>query len=290
MRRLIIIPILIVISLCLIFLIYQRQKADALPPGVIYSSGTVESNAVTVSAQTMGRVVEKRVRKGDQVKRGDTLLLIERNLLDAKQNELRASLMATESELEAARIDLANARKNLDRLREALKAGSIPQKDFDNANSAFESGNKRVNVLEAKLDLLQTQQQTLDIQLGYTSVTSPIIGYIQTDPVEVGEIALLGGRLFEIVDLDETWVEIYVNEIDIPHVNLNDKAELHLDSDPGQTLKGNVSFISQQAEFTPKNVQTMKERVKQVFAVRIRIDNSSRLFKPGLPVDVYLKK
>jgi HlyD family secretion protein len=281
---------LIVVSIVLVFLIYQRQKANILPAGVIYSSGTVEANAVTVSAQTMGRVVAKHVRKGDRVRAGDTLLLIERNLLDAKQNELAASLAATRAELEAARIDLANGRKNVERLRDAFKVGSIPQRDFDNASSAYESGSKRVASLESRLQLLQTQQQTLDIQFGYTAVTAPTSGYIQSNPAEVGEIALFGGALFEIVDLNDVWIEIYVNELDIPRVNLNDTAEIHLDSDPNQTVKGVISFISQQAEFTPKNVQTKKERVKQVFAVRVRVDNRSQQFKPGLPVDVYLKK
>ena len=85
-------------------------------------------------------------------------------------------------------------------------------------------------------------------------------------------------------------MEIYVNEADLPLLHLNDTADIFLDAQPDSAIKGNISFISQKAEFTPKNVQTKKERVKQVFAVRIKVDNSSGAFKPGLPVDVYLKK
>ncbi len=290
MRRLIIIPILIVVSVVLVFLIYQRQKANLLPPDVIFSSGSVEANTVTVGAQTSGKVLVKPFRKGDEVKQGDTLLVIERDLLDAKMNELETGIAATLAEMDAARIDLANVRKNLDRLKQAYTAGSVPQKDMDNLTASFQSGDKRIAGLESRLQTLNAQKATLAIQIGYTTVTSPIGGYIQSDPVEVGEIAVTGSALFEIVNLSDTWVEIYINETEIPFVHLSDNADIYLDSDPQTPLKGTVSFISQKAEFTPKNVQTKKERVKQVFAVRVRVDNSTQRFKPGLPVDVYLKK
>ena len=290
MRRLIIIPILIVVSVVLVFLIYQRQKANLLPPDVIFSSGSVEANTVTVGAQTSGKVLVKPFRKGDEVKQGDTLLVIERDLLDAKMNELETGIAATLAEMDAARIDLANVRKNLDRLKQAYTAGSVPQKDMDNLTASFQSGDKRIAGLESILQTLNAQKATLAIQIGYTTVTSPIGGYIQSDPVEVGEIAVTGSALFEIVNLSDTWVEIYINETEIPFVHLSDNADIYLDSDPQTPLKGTVSFISQKAEFTPKNVQTKKERVKQVFAVRVRVDNSTQRFKPGLPVDVYLKK
>ena len=290
MRRLIIIPILVVVSVILVFLIYQRQKANLLPPDVIFSSGSVEANTVTVSAQTGGRLLAKPFRRGDEVKQGDTLLMIERDLLDAKMNELETGIAATLAEMDAARIDLANVRKNLDRSKQAYAAGSVPQKDMDNLTASFQSGDKRLAAFESKLQTLNAQKATLAIQIGYTTVTSPIGGYIQSDPVEIGEIVMTGSALFEIVNLNDTWVEIYINETEIPFVHLKDIADIYLDSDPQTALKGTISYISQKAEFTPRNVQTKKERVKQVFAVRVRVDNSTQRFKPGLPVVVYLKK
>ena len=157
MRRLIIIPVLIVIAVVLVFLISQRQKANTLPENVIYSSGTVESNAVTASAQIMGKVIEKRHKKGDMVTKGDTLALIERDMLESKQRELSASEASTESDLAAARIDLENSKKNLTRMQEAYKAGSVPQKDLDNLNAAYQSGDKRVQSLQARIEMLQSQ-------------------------------------------------------------------------------------------------------------------------------------
>ncbi len=290
MKKLVIIPILIVISFVLVFLISRRQEANLLPANLIYSSGTVEASAVSIAAQTAGKVIDKRFSRGDQIAKGDTLLLIESSLLDAKQQELDASIAATRDEISAARIDLANVKTNLDRLKEAYDVGSIPKRDYDNLKASYDSGSRRLAALESRLQTIRAQQQTLDIQRGYTAVTSPTSGFVQADPVEIGEIAMVGATLLEIVDLSDTWVEIYVNEADLPFLHLNDTADIFLDAQPDSAIKGSISFISQKAEFTPKNVQTKKERVKQVFAVRIKVDNSSGAFKPGLPVDVYLKK
>jgi HlyD family secretion protein len=290
MRRLIIIPILIIISLVLVFLIRQRQKANILPADVIFSSGTVEAMTTTVSAQINGKVLVKSFRKGDVVRAGDTLVLIERDLLDARIKELESGIAATQEQIEASRIDLANIKKNVERTKKAYDAGSIPQKDMDNLTSSYQSGDKRLGAQEAQLQTLNAQKASLAIQIGYTTVTSPIDGFVQSDPVEAGEIVMPGSVLAEVVNLNNSWVEIYINETEIPFVHLNDTADLYLDSDPKTPIKGTVSFISQKAEFTPKNVQTKKERVKQVFAVRVRVDNASQQFKPGLPVDVYLKK
>lgn len=290
MKRLVIIPILIVISLILVFLIYRQQQANMLPQNVIYSSGTVEAASLTISAQTVGKVIRKPFAKGDFVSQSDTLLVIEGDLLDAKQTELSSTIEATRNELAAARIELANAKTNLDRMKEAFQVGSIPKRDLDNAQAAYDSGSRRVASLEARLQTIGAQQQTLDIQRGYTAIVSPIDGYIQADPIEVGEVAMMGTPMFELVDLRDTWIEIYVNEEDLPYLHLNDSAKVYLDAHPDSAIAGTVSFISQKAEFTPKNVQTRKERVKLVFAVRIKVDNTSGVFKPGLPVDVYLKK
>lgn len=290
MRRLIIIPILIIVSLVLVYLIYNRQQSSLLPPDLIYSSGTVEANTVTIAAQLAGKVLEKRFDKGDFIQPGDTLVFVERELLEARRQELNAARSATQDELAAAQIELANLRRNLDRLRQAYAAGSIPKRSYDDLQAGVDAGARRIAALQAKLQSIDAQEQSLAVQIGYATVVSAVSGFIQSAPLEVGELAAAGATLFEIVDLSDTWVEIYVNETEIPNVHLGDSAKVHLDSQPEQPVTGTVSFISQRAEFTPKNVQTRKERIKLVFAVRVKVDNRDGRFKPGLPVDVYLKK
>jgi len=290
MKKLIIIPILVVVSAILIILIYHRQQASELPADVIYSSGTVESQEVDVSAQISARVVEKRISKGDQVEKGDTLFLLDDNLLQTREGEIDAGIQSMRAQITAAQLDLQNVKTNLDRLQKAFDVGSIPKSKLDDVQTAYESGQSRLKSLRAKTEQLEAQRNTLNVQLGYCVVTSPITGLVQADPVDEGELAIMGSTLAELVDLSDTWVEIYVSETDLPYVKIGESAKVHLDSSPTEPYTGKVSFISQQAEFTPKNIQTKKERVKLVFAVRVKINNDSRQFKPGLPVDVYLDK
>lgn len=290
MKKLIIIPILVVISAIMIILIYQRQQASELPEDVIYSSGTVEAQEVSVSSQISAQVSRKLFRKGEFVEEGDTLFVFDDELLQARMGEIEAGMNAVEAEIRAARIDLENVKTNLERLREAYQAGSIPRSKLDDVETAYQAGQSRLKSLEAKGDQLEAQRKTLNVQLSYAVVTAPLAGLVQADPVDVGELAITGSTLVELVDLTDVWVEIYVNETDLPLVDIGDSAEVYLDVAPEKPFHGEVSFIAQEAEFTPKNIQTKKERTKLVFAVRVRVDNESRQFKPGLPADVYLRK
>ena len=290
MKKLIIIPILVVVSAILIILIYNRQQASELPDDIIYSSGTVEANKVAVSAQVSAKVTEKRIQKGTSVAAGDTLFLLDDDVMQTRLGEIAAGKSSIQSEISAARIELDNAKKNLDRLKNAFEVGSVPKSKLDDAEAAYDSGRSRIKSLSAKIDQLEAQRSTLEVQIGYTVVTSPTNGVVQADPVDEGELAIAGSTLAELVDLSDTWVEIFIGEEDLPSVQIGDTARVHLDSAPDKPFKGQVSFISQEAEFTPKNIQTKKERVKLVFAVRVNVDNSSHVFKPGLPVDVYLDK
>jgi multidrug resistance efflux pump len=105
----------------------------------------------------------------------------------------------------------------------------------------------------------------------------------------VGEVALAGATLLTIANLDEVELTIYIPEDELNRVYLGQEVGVQVDSFPGRVFSGTVSYISQQAEFTPKNVQTEKERVNMVFAVRVRLPNSEHLLKPGMPADALIR-
>ena len=96
-----------------------------------------------------------------------------------------------------------------------------------------------------------------------------------------------GTPVFTAVDLNNIWVTAYINEKDLGRVKLNQQAEVVTDTFPGKKYKGWVSFVSSQAEFTPKFIQTQEERVKLVYRIKVRVDNSSLELKPGMPADAY---
>jgi HlyD family secretion protein len=128
----------------------------------------------------------------------------------------------------------------------------------------------------------------LQIQIDKTTLRAPIGGVVTSRSTHQGEAALAGATLLTIANLDEVKLTIYVPEDELGRVYLGQQVGVQVDSFPGRVFTGTISYISQQAEFTPKNVQTEKERVNMVFAVRVRLPNPAHLLKPGMPADAVL--
>jgi len=125
-------------------------------------------------------------------------------------------------------------------------------------------------------------------QIDMLTLTSPIDGIVTSRSVQAGEAALPGAALMTIANLDEVKLTIYVPEADLGKVYLGQEVEVQVDSYPGEVFGGTVSYISQRAEFTPQNVQTEKERVNMVFAVRVRLPNPGHRLRPGMPADAVM--
>ena len=121
------------------------------------------------------------------------------------------------------------------------------------------------------------------------NLSSPIDGLVTSRSAHEGEAAVAGATLLTVANLDEVTLRIYVPENKLGLVYLGQEAEVAVDSFPGRVFTGTVSHIAQQAEFTPKNVQTEEERVNMVFAVKVRLPNREHLLKPGMPADAVLR-
>ena len=147
------------------------------------------------------------------------------------------------------------------------------------AEAALEQAKANLTQAEAALKLM-------DLQLERTQVTAPITGTILTRSVEVGDIAAAGGTLMTIARLEELELVVYVPETWYGQITLGSQVSIQIDSFQGETFKGEIIKISDQAEFTPRNVQTADGRATTVYAITIRVPNSSLRLKPGMPVDV----
>jgi HlyD family secretion protein len=144
--------------------------------------------------------------------------------------------------------------------------------DTDSAN---------IKQLAASLELANTK-------LGWADLASPLDGYVLVKSALPGEVVQPGSPVFTAVNLDDLWVTAYINETDLGKVKLGQKAYVETDSYRGKKYNGRVSFISSQTEFTPKYIQTSEERVKYVYRIKVRVDNSSLDLKPGMPADAYI--
>jgi HlyD family secretion protein len=121
------------------------------------------------------------------------------------------------------------------------------------------------------------------------NLKTPVQGVVLRKNVEAGETVIAGTPIFTIGDLEHPWVKIYVKEDKLGLVKLGQKGEVRVDTYPGKVFTGRVTYISSEAEFTPKNVQTQEERVKLVFGVKVRVDNPNQELKPGMPADVSIR-
>ena len=141
----------------------------------------------------------------------------------------------------------------------------------------------KIQVNEAQERLTQAQQQ-----LSYTELTAPMDGVIITRSAEPGEFLNPATPVATLGDLAHPWLRAYVSEINLGKIKLNQKVKVTTDSYPGKTYDGTISFISSQAEFTPKSVQTFEERVKLMFRIKISLDNPDQELKPGMPADAVI--
>jgi HlyD family secretion protein len=216
-------------------------------------------------------------------------------------------VQAAQAAIDAAKANEAGAKKTLAALK-ALRANPLPlvsqvhmaeaQVPVAEAGVAVAKANlaeleagptdEEVAVAEAQVAKARAAVTALQIQIDKMTLRSPIEGVVTSSSAHQGEAAIAGATLLTIANLDEVKLTIYIPEDELGRVYLGQEVQVEVDSFSGRTFSGTVSYISQQAEFTPKNVQTEKERVNMVFAVKIRVPNPEHLLKPGMPADAVL--
>jgi len=254
--------------------IWYIQKKNNLNHKTIKVSGNIEATDVHLAFRVQGKIKELLTDEGKTVKALDTVARLETDELTKIKIEAEASLKAAEFIYERAEEDYG-------RLENLLQAGAISAQKRDAAKTNADSAKANVDALRATLDLAGTR-------LSFADLTSPIEGFILTKSAEAGEVVQAGSTVFTVADLRDIWLTAYINETDLGRVKLSQPAEVKTDTYPNKVYKGRVSFISQEPEFTPKQIQTTEERVKLVYRIKIKVDNANMELKPGMPADGYI--
>ncbi|MGE5237539.1 MAG: HlyD family secretion protein, partial [Chloroflexota bacterium] len=148
---------------------------------------------------------------------------------------------------------------------------------------------EEIRAQEDRVRQLEAGLKTAEEKLKDTVIYAPVSGVVLRKNVELGETVAAGVPAFTIGELEDPWIKVYVKEDKIGLVKLGQKARVSTDSYPGKTYEGIVTFISSEAEFTPKIVQTHEERVKLVFGIKVKVKNVSDELKPGMPADVRIE-
>ncbi|HPI38088.1 MAG TPA: efflux RND transporter periplasmic adaptor subunit [Ignavibacteriaceae bacterium] len=312
---------------CMAFLIALTSCSGNGDGNSIEASGTIEATNITVSAKTAGEIKYIKFEEGERINAGDTILLIDREnlLIQLKQAEA-ASLAAenqfqllkngarkedikqTENTLKQAEISFQQAAVDKERFENLYKSKSITKKQYEDAalryelanaqlSSAKESFNKiksfarpeEIKQAEARYMQSKASEELIRKNLRDSYVTSPIPGFIVKKFVEKGEMVTPMSSLFKVSNLSMVELIIYVSGEELGKVKLGQAADVSVDAFKNKSFKGKVIYISPEAEFTPKNIQTKDERTKLVFAVKIKIENPQFELKAGMPADAVIK-
>ncbi len=296
-------------------------------PNVISASGTIEAVEVNVASKVAGQVLSLSYKEGARVAAGDLLAVIDHASLDIQLRQAEAGVRQAEAQLallvkgarsedirqaEAALTQADSAFKvagdDAARMRELFKTGSVTSKQRDDAearltvataqrSAAAEALGKlrrlarpeEVRAAEARLDQARAAADLLAKTIADCTITAPAGGVVTHKAVEAGELVTPGATVVTLTDLASVYVMIYVTELEIGRIKLGGAAEIRIDAFPGRPFPGTITYISPQAEFTPKNVQTKEDRVKLVFGVKVEIENKDGLLKPGLPADAVVR-
>ena len=237
-------------------------------------SGNIEGDDVRLSFRVQGQILELFTDEGKVLKIGDPVA----NLNTDELTKIRDNALAA---LKAAAYQYSLDKLDYDRAENLFTAGAISMQKRDAAKTQADADKANVDALQASLDLAKTR-------LGFANLVSPLNGFVLVKSALSGEVVQIGAPVFTVIDLNNIWVTAYINETDLGKVKLNQEAEVVTDTYPGKQYKGWISFISSQAEFTPKTIQTTEERVKLVYRIKVRVDNSSLELKPGMPADAYI--
>ncbi len=272
-------------------------------------SGTIESGEVHVASRYGGRVERIFAQEGDNLEPNKVIVELEASELRARRDQMAAQLAEWEAgprkeEIAAARNDweslsaeLEFARIDAKRARELYEQRTVAEAERDRALSRANSLEKSVAAAKARYDLLlagtrperltqaRAQLAELDAQLGEMRILAPTNCVLEVLSVKVGDV-LAPNREIATLLLPHLWVRVYVPELWLGHIQLGQKVDVKVDSFPDQSFPGEVEQISRAAEFTPRNVQTVEERVKQVFGVKIRLPHDEPKLRAGMSADV----
>jgi len=265
-------------------------------------SGTFEATTVDVASVIAGRVLAVGADEGEMVAAGDTLLVLDvgtmvlqRRETAAKQSSLAAERAVVEQDLRQAELRLELATTTLERTRNLESAGSATRQKVDDlsaehdvAASRVEAADGRLAVLDAELAALDAGLAVFDRRIADGVVLSPLSAMVLVRAIEPGEVAAAGRTALRLADLSALELRVYLGEQDLDLVRPGDSLVVHVDALPGEALPGTVTWISDEAEFTPKNAQTRDAREQLVYAVKLAVANPDGRLHIGMPAEVDL--
>jgi len=264
--------------------------------------GQFEADEIIVAAETTGKLLSFDVEEGELLSENIQVAVVDTSALVLRKKELEASIKAIESKLanlqaqeEVVNSQLETAEKNVNRISALNTENAATAQQLDEVEGTFETLKRQKEAIKVQRKSVFAEIETMNVriaqiqdQMGKSIITNPVKGRVLATFVEPFEFTTTGKPLYEIANLDELILRVYVSGAQLDEVILGSEVAVIFDKDEKEnhSTTGKVTWISSKAEFTPKMIQTKEERVTQVYAVKIAVKNPDGLLKIGMPGEV----
>jgi len=288
MRTLLFLSLIMILASCS----NNKTKSDAF--------GNFETDEVIISAENSGKIILTAFSEGEKVKKGDIMAVIDTINLDLQRSQLLAqkeSVLAQKSGIYAsiAVSDqmIQNTEKDQQRIKKMLSDGAATPKQMDDIDGQIALTGKQKKAYAAQLSTVEKNAEAVDAQIAVLNdriatsiIKAPISGIILEKYAETGELATPGKSLYKLANIDTLILRVYVSGPQLTQIKMGKQVKVIIDGTNGiKEISGTVEWISPEAEFTPKIIQTREERVKLVYAAKVRVANDGSL-KLGMPAEI----
>lgn len=308
MVKSIVVGLVAVILLLAVSVMTGYWEQDGQFDGIGFGNGRLETTQVDITAKYGGRLTEVYVKEGDMVDKGQLLAKLDTRELEAqykvalarieqaRQNKNYAQALVSQQE-----IDLKQKKKNFLRSKTLFESKSIAlvqleedETEYRRAEAAVLAAKAQVTNYEAAINAAIAQAESIEVQLQESKLYSPVKGRVLYRLVEEGEMIASGGRALVVLDLLDTFMTIFLPTSQVGLIDIGSEARIVLDALPNIPIPAKVSFISPEAQFTPKEIETATEREKLMFRVKVKIDpellqGHLHKIKCGLPGIAYVR-
>jgi HlyD family secretion protein len=263
--------------------------------------GNFEAIEVIISSQANGQIIYLNIEEGMKVNAGDTIglidttdLFLKREQLVSQEQVIFARSRNIDAQIRVQEQQKQNVMVDKERVENLLKDGAATQKQMDDVNGSLDLLEQQIlttqvqkESIRAELATLATQVKQVEETLSKCFIISPLTGTVLVKFAEAGEISAMGKPVCKIANLGELELKVYISGDQLPYLKLGQTVDVLIDKNQAEfsTLQGTVSWISSKAEFTPKTIQTKKERVNLVYAAKVKVPNDGTL-KIGMPGEV----
>ncbi len=303
-KKSVIVVVLVLLAGILVFYLYINKDKNALPQGFVMGNGRLEATEVDIATKLAGRLTEVLAKEGDFVAKDQIVAKIDASTLQAllkqAEAEVKRAKQAREtalSRVEGIRVKRDLALKELERSNTLFAKNIFTQQEHDRNRTVKETydaeyaaAKSLIVETEGAIESAVAQTERLKTEINDCMLRSPIKGQVLSRLAEPGEVLPNGGKVLTIIDNTDIYMNVYLSEQYAGIIPLGGDAKVVLDAIPDRQFLARVAYVSEKAQFTPKEVETTEERQKLVFRVRIRFQefNDPRL-KPGMPGVAYIR-